>query len=35
VQEAVDWYSLKPDEKQGFLGKVGDALGAMAQDLPG
>jgi hypothetical protein len=34
AQSAVDWYALKPDEKQGFLGKVGDALGAMAQDLP-
>jgi hypothetical protein len=34
TQRAVDWYALKPDEKQGFLGKVGDALGAMAQDLP-
>jgi hypothetical protein len=26
--------AVKPDEKQGFLGKVGDGLGAMAQDLP-
>jgi hypothetical protein len=34
TQHAIDWYALKPDEKQGFLGKVGEALGGMAQDLP-
>jgi hypothetical protein len=33
-QEAVDWYALGPDQKQTFLGKIGDSIGAMAQDLP-
>jgi hypothetical protein len=25
---AVNWYALKPEEKQGFLGKVGEAVGS-------
>ena len=33
-ESRVDWASIKPDEKQNFLGKLSSGIGSMLTDLP-
>jgi hypothetical protein len=34
TQQAVDWYALKPQERQNFVSKVGSGIGHLLADLP-